>query len=136
MSGSTAYNSYIGSTDIVAGIASLTIDGEVMDVITATYSPADITIETLYGLNGIQGLSGKPRAGFISAQVRDHGNLSVATICAKRSSTVVLETAAGKTVSGTGMWFAGDPSEVEVAEGVFNVRFEGPNVNEVLTRSV
>jgi hypothetical protein len=34
------------------------------------------------------------------------------------------------------MWFAGDPSEVEVAEGVFNVRFEGPNVNEVLTRSV
>jgi len=133
MSGSTAYNSYIGTTDLVAGIASLTIDGEVFNVITANYSPANIVIDTLYGLNGIQGLSGKPRAGFISAQCRDSGNLSVAAICAKRSSTVVLVTASGKTVSGTGMWFAGEPSEVEVAEGTFNLRFEGPNVDEVLT---
>jgi hypothetical protein len=134
MSGSTtAYNSYLGTSDILAGIASLTIDGEVFDVITATYSPANLQYETLIGLNGIQGLKATPRAGFISAQVRDAGNLSVATICAKTSASLVLVTAAGKTVSGTGMWFAGDPSEVEVAEGTFNLRFEGTNVNEVLT---
>jgi hypothetical protein len=134
MSG-TAYNSYIGSSNLRAGIGSMTIDGEVFDVITATFSPAPIQYETMYGLNGPHGVSGKPRQGFISAQLRDAGNLSVAALCAKRDSTVVLVTAAGKTVSGTHMYFAGDPSEVEVAEATFNVRFEGPNVDEVLTTS-
>jgi hypothetical protein len=129
----TAYNSYLGTSNILAGIASLTVDGEVLDVITATYSPSNIMVEGLIGLNGPQGLKATPRYGFIAAQCRDSGNLSVATICAKRSSSVVLVTAAGKTVSGTGMFFSGDPSEVEVAEGVFSLRFEGTNVNEVLT---
>src|ERR1700712_5097987 len=111
MSASTAYSSQIGSTDLIAGIGSLTIDGEVYDLITGSYSSATLVIDTLYGLNGIQGLSGKPRAGFIAAQVRDAGNLSVSTICAKRSSTVVMVMASGKTISGSGMWFAGEPSE-------------------------
>jgi Phage tail tube protein len=134
MSGSNAYTNQIGSTDLIAGVGSLTIDGEVYDLITGSYSSANIMVDSLYGLNGFQGLSGKPRVGFIAAQVRDAGNLSVATICAKRNSTVVLIMASGKTISGTGMWFAGEPSEVDVAEATLSVRFEGQNVNEVLVR--
>jgi hypothetical protein len=128
----TAFNSFLGTSNILAGIASLTIDGEIFDVITATYSPAQLQFEGLIALNGPNGLKATPRYGYIAAQVRDAGNLSVAQICAKTNSSVVLVTAAGKTVSGTGMFFSGDPSEVEVAEGTFSLHFSGTNVNEVL----
>jgi hypothetical protein len=135
MSGSntTAYNGYLGTSNILAGIASLTINGEVFDVMESNYSPSNLQIETLVSLNGISGLKATPRAGFITATLRDAGNLSVATINAMRSANLVLVTAAGKTISGTGMWFAGEPSSVNVAEGTFEVRFEGTNVNEVTT---
>ena len=131
---SGAYSSYIGTAGQLAGLSTLSIDGEIFDVVgSLSYSPSKLIKETLGGLNGIHGFSAKPRAGFIAAQIRDSGALSVETICAKTAATVVLVTAAGKTVTGTAMWFAGEPSEVDVGEATFNVRFEGKSVDEVTT---
>jgi hypothetical protein len=128
----TAFASFLGSSNVLAGIASLTIDGEVFNVISATYSPSNFMIEGLVALNGPNGVKVTPRYGYIAAQVRDAGNLSVAQICAKTNSSIVLITAAGKQVTGTGMFFSGDPSEVEVGEGTFSLHFSGTNVNEIL----
>ena len=130
---SGVYGAFLGTPGLRAGIATLSIDGEVFDLVTdGTYDATNVTRETLVGQSGVQGFSEMPKSGSIGGQCRDSGNLTVSAIKLKTNSTVVLVNANGKTVTGDGMWCT-ECSEVNTVEGTFTVKFEGTDVNESAT---
>ncbi len=113
-----------------AGVASATVDGEVLDVAgDLSYDPTSVKRETLEGQSGVQGFSEMPKTGMMSFKVRDNGNLTVASFNAKVDSTLVFVLANGKTVYGDGMWSTGETT-VGSTEGTFDVKFEGVSVVE------
>ena len=115
-----------------SGIAQLFIDGVAMDVVSDAAWQVNNTVRTsLIGQSGYQGYSEMPTVGFISAKLRDAGNLSVKAITEMRNVDLVLVLASGKTVYGHQMVNCG-AQEVGSQEAVFDVRFEGPEVYEAL----
>lgn len=113
-----------------AGVASMTIDGEAVDVASdLAYDPSTVKRESLPGQSGIQGFSEMPKTGTMGCKIRDSGSMTVATFNAKTNSTIVAILANGKTVYGDGMWCT-DVSEVTTAEATFDVKFEGISVVE------
>jgi hypothetical protein len=113
-----------------AGIASLSIDGEAVDVVgDANYDATTLDREALLGQDGLHGYGEKPKTGFIGATIRDNGAMSVAAIKAKTNSSLVLITANGKTVYGNQM-FCTECSEVKTQEGSLSIKFESDDVTE------
>lgn len=116
--------------NLLAGIASLTIDG--VNYLVAgdlKYQVSGRKRETLIGQDKVHGYSEVPRQGKISLSLRDRGDLSVAAVQAITNSTIVAELANGKTIVGRNMWNVED-QEVDTAEGKFDVVFEGVSVAE------
>lgn len=126
MSGSqNVYGAGTGTPTARAGAATMEIDGEVYDLAgDGNYDATNVTREPLIGQSGPQGFTEMPKYGSIGGQIRDAGNLTVASIKAKRSSSVKLVLISGKTVSGDGM-FCSECSQVATQEGTFNVTFMG-----------
>ena len=124
------YNGLTASNTRRAGVASLEIDGEAVDVAgDLTYAPYSTKKEMLLGQSGVQGYSEMPITGFISARLRDSGTLSVASFLLKTDSSIVAVLANGKTVYGNNM-VCTESSEVATAEATFSVKFEGTDVTE------
>lgn len=114
----------------LAGVAFLWIDGRSYPLVgDALYNPSSVTRESLVGMDTVHGFKETPMAGYIEGTIRDGNDLSVASLNGLTDSTVVLELANGKTVTGRNMWTA-ESQEVDLAEGKFKVRFEGPDVKE------
>lgn len=116
--------------NLLAGIASLTIDG--VNYLVAgdlKYQVSGRKRETLIGQDKVHGYSEVPRQGKISLSLRDRGDLSVAAVQAITNSTIVAELANGKTIVGRNMWNVED-QEVDTAEGKFDAVFEGVSVVE------
>ena len=125
MSGATLYNGPTGTATRRAGVASLEINGEVVDVAgELVYDATYIKREMLLGQSGIQGFSEMPKTGMMSASIRDAGTLSVAGFMQMTNVPVVAVLANGKTVFGDNLTCI-EVSEVATAEGTFTVRFEG-----------
>jgi len=121
----TLYNGTIGAQSRRAGLASLTIDGEAVDVAgDLTYDATSVTREPLLGQSGPQGYSEMPKYGSMSASIRDAGSLSVANFMAMTDVAVVAVLANGKTVYGSDMTCY-EVSEVRTAEASFTVTFRG-----------
>jgi hypothetical protein len=119
------------TTKRLAGIAYISVNGKTyMLAADAAYSVSKVSRETLVGQDRVHGFSEKPKAGSISAQLRDARDLTVADFNAMDDVTVVLELANGKTVVGSNMWTV-DAQEVKTAEATFEVKFESDNVEEV-----
>lgn len=117
----------------LAGTAYLAIDGRTYLLVgDFAYNASRVTRETMIGMDGIHGNSEKPRAGMIKMKCRDYGDISIAEINQMRNVTVTVEMANGKIVVGRNMWTTGD-QEVEGTEATFDVVFEGPSVQEVLS---
>lgn len=118
------------TTNRLAGIAYLAVDGQnYMLSGDLSYSPSKVTRETLVGQDRVHGYSEKPHPGFISGSFRDAGNLTVANFNAMTNVSVVAELANGKTIVGRNMWTV-EAQEVKTAEGTFEVKWEGFNVEE------
>lgn len=116
--------------NLLAGIASLTIDGTNYLVAgDLKYQVSGRKRETLEGQDSIHGYSEKPRAGKISLSLRDRGDLSIAAVQAMTNVTIVAELANGKTIVGSGMWSVED-QEVDTTEAKFDAVFEGKSVQE------
>jgi hypothetical protein len=114
----------------LAGIASITIDGDAYDVVSdLVWNPSSVVRETLKGQTRVEGFSEMPTQGFIACTLRDNGTLSVATFNTLVGSTLVVQQANGKTIYGDGMWCT-ELGEVRTQEGTYAVRFEGDNVTE------
>ena len=118
------------TTNRLAGIAYISIDGQTyMLAGDLAYSVSKVTRETVAGQDRVHGYSKKPHPGTITATLRDAGNLSVASFNAMTNNTVTLELANGKTIIGRNMWTV-ESQEVKTAEGTFEVKWEGPTVEE------
>lgn len=114
----------------IAGTAYISVDGKTyMLAGDLAYSPASVERETVTGMDRVHGYSEKPHAGSISATLRDAGDLTVADFNAMTNVTVTLELANGKTVIGRNMWTV-ETQEVKTQEGTFEVKWEGPSVQE------
>lgn len=114
----------------LAGVASLTIDGDVWDVSgDLEYDPASVTREMMIGQSGVAGHKVMPKAGSISATLFDRSDATVFSLNQKDNATIVAVLANGKTVYGSGMVQTGEIA-VRTAEGTFSVKFEG-QVTEV-----
>jgi len=129
MSGSLFSGNNVASQYRRAGLASLTIDGDVFDVVgDLTYDATTVTREELIGQSGFQGVSEMPKPGRIGATIRDAGNMTVSAMMAKINSTMQGVLINGKTVQGDQM-ICKECSEVKTQEATFTVMFVG-NVTE------
>ena len=121
----TLYNGTTTNATRRAGIASLEINGEVVDVASdLAYDATYIKREMLLGQSGIQGFSEMPKTGSISATIRDSGSMSVANFMQMTNVPVVAVLANGKTVYGDSLTCT-ECSEVKTGEATFDVKFEG-----------
>ena len=124
MSGSI-YTGLAGPAGLRAGVASLEIAGEVVDVAgDLAYDATFVKREMLLGQSGVQGYSEMPKTGFISASIRDAGTLSQARLFSMTNVPVIAVLANGKTVYGDSLTCT-ECSEVKAAEATFDVKFEG-----------
>lgn len=118
------------SSNLLAGIAKVSIDGVTRQLEGgAKYSPSKVKREALTGPDGFHGWKETPVPGSITMSLRDAGDMSVADFNALRNSTVVLELANGKIVTGRNMGTT-DAQEVDTEDAKFEVKFEGPQVSE------
>ena len=118
------------TTNRIAGVAYLSVDGQSYMVAgDMAYSPSGVSRETITGQDRVHGYSEKPHPGSITATIRDAGGLLVSDFNAMTNVTVTLELANGKTIIGRNMWTV-DAPEVKTTEGTFEVKWEGPSVEE------
>jgi hypothetical protein len=118
------------SSNLLAGIARVSIDGVTRQLEGgAKYQAATVKREAMTGPDGFHGWKETPVPASISMSLRDAGDMSVADFNALRNSTVVLELANGKIVTGRNMGTT-DAQEVDTEDAKFEVKFEGPQVSE------
>ncbi len=118
------------TTNRLAGIAYIACDGiTVMVGGKFGYSVSKVKRETMSGGSGVQGYKETFIPGFITAEIRDSGALTVADFNDQTNVTVTMELANGKTIIGSGLW-AVDSQEVDSMEATFTVKWEGPSVTE------
>lgn len=122
---------YIATSGPIAGTAFVTIGGRTVRLGgRCTYSVAPAERKSKGGLSGMYGFNETPRAEFIEFTVVDSGSTKVGDFAKMIAETVKIELINGKLVTGANMWTT-TPSEVDVAEGEFTVRFEsGDTVRE------
>ena len=114
----------------LAGTANFWIDGTAYPLVgDALYNVSSKTRESAVGMDAVHGYIEKPMAPYMEATLRDGYDLSVASLNAMTNNTVVFELANGKTITGRNMWTV-ESQEVDIGEGKFKVRFEGPDVSE------
>lgn len=114
----------------LAGIASGSIDGTTYQIVSdVEYSTSTVERESLLGMDGYHGYSEKPIAGYMAFKVRDNSGIRTSSFNAMTSSTVVIIGSNGKSVSGQNM-VCMKAVEVKLADGTFDLRFEGSRVEE------
>lgn len=114
----------------LAGLASITIDGDAWDVAgDLEYSPSTVARETMKGQTAVEGYSEMPQQGYMSMRLRDRADETVYSLNGKTASTIIAQLANGKTVYGYGLWQTGEIG-VATQEATFTIRFEGPSVVE------
>jgi hypothetical protein len=119
------------NTRRLGGISSVTIDGvQYLTIGDIEYSASTVKRETLSGVDAVHGYSEMPVAGFISMNLRDAGDLTVADFNAMTSSNVQATLANGKGVLVSGGWTT-DVQEIATETGSFKVRFDSDTVIEL-----
>ncbi|WP_186200655.1 phage tail tube protein [Burkholderia gladioli] len=120
----------MSGSQLLAGITNAKIDGVTYQLEgKARYRVAKVKRDSLVGQDGFHGFKEMPMPGSIKMSLRDSGGLSIADFNTMRNSTVVLELANGKIVTGRNMGTV-EAEEVDTEEATFEVSFEGPEVVE------
>ncbi len=113
------------TTNRLAGTAYLYVNGaSYLLEGSFEYSPAEVTRESLAGMDSVHGYKEKPIAPHIAATIRDSGGLKVSDIGAMTNVTVMAELANGKTVTGNNMWTVESQSS-KAEDATIEVRWEG-----------
>lgn len=114
----------------LAGTVSFTIDGDTWDVVgDCEYSAVSVLRETMGGQSRIEGFSVMPKACYISANLRDRADKAVFSLNQIEGSTITVQLANGKVVTGVQMWQVGEIG-VRTQEASFPIRFESDLVIE------
>ena len=89
----------------LAGTAYLSVDGNAYQLRgDFEYDVSTVERETVTGMDDVHGYTEKPVGGSIKATLSDSGGLSVASLNAMTSVTVVAQLSNGKVVTGRQMW--------------------------------
>lgn len=117
----------------IAGTAYLNVDGVTWLLRgDLEYASSTVERETVVGMDGIHGFTEKPSVGVIKGKFTDYGNFPISEVGQMRNVTITAELNNGKLIVGRNMWSIGKPS-VNVTEGSFDVEWNGPIVQEVVT---
>jgi hypothetical protein len=123
MSGST-------TSQRLAGVTSVNIDGTAYNITECTYRVGMVKRETIASLNsGAAGYKELLQGGHIKLTVLDSAGFAMGFFSGLTNSTVVINAANGKSISGSGLWVL-EAVEVNAAEGRGEVTFEGPPLTE------
>lgn len=116
----------------VAGVAFLKANGQQYPLRgNLTVSPSRSERTGIAGQDGVHGFSEMPRVPFISGDVTLDPALSMEALYATRDATITAELANGKVYVLRSAWYAG-PQDLNAAEGMVNVRFEGLDCDELV----
>ena len=109
----------------IAGIATLTIDGQQMAVrANFTVSPSIVERTMLAGQDGIHGYQELPRIPYIEADISTLPDFNVADLANQVDATVVAQLANGRNYQLTNATCK-DGVEINTRDGQFRVRWEG-----------
>lgn len=126
------------ASSLLAGTAYLTVDARTYMVAgKAAYGVSGTEREAVMGWpafgapqQAYAGYSEKPVPGKITLQLRDSADFHISDVQGMTDVSVHLELANGKTVSGSSM-FVANALEVDTENGVFEIQFVGPRVEEI-----
>lgn len=115
----------------LAGTAYISVDGVVYEVAgNLTWNSVTTVKETLKSMSDpAPGYRELPTAAWIDLETRDLGDVPLSTFQNMTNSTVVVQLANSKVLTGTSMWTT-EAFSVNEQEGTFRLRFEGGNVTE------
>jgi hypothetical protein len=123
-----------GAPNLIAGIGTLTVDGNQMALRSnLQVMPDAAEREGLAGMDGVHGYRETPKVPFIECDI-SLSSLSAVTDLLETvigASTVVAEFADGRTFQLNQAWYRGN-SEVSGTDGLWRARFEGISCTEIL----
>lgn len=112
-------------SDARGGLASLTVNGINLDVAELKVDVSNVKLDQLIGQSGLQGYKVMPKAGNITAKLRDNSALSISQFNGMVGATAVGITASGKSFSGANLIQTADSLELDTMEGTFEIKLEG-----------
>ncbi len=116
-----------------AGLLAFSIDGERYDVVgNIGYSLGESVREELVGADGVHGYKETPGTPLMELEIRDSGDLDVASVARISDSTVTAELVNGKAVV-LRRAFQASPVTQGSEEGTVEVRFVGLSAEEIST---
>lgn len=116
----------------VAGICYFRVDGIMYSLKgSLTISPADVTRESVVGLDRVHGYKESPLAPYISVQLTKTPEISLLSLTKVTDSTVTAECADGTVYTLRNAFHTGT-SELDGGEGQVTVRFDGLEMKEIL----
>ena len=121
----------MATTNRRAGTIFFKIDGTVRDAKgNFTYNFGSPKRTTIVGADKTHGFKEEPQPASIEGEITDKGDLDVKAITNIEDSTITLELNNGKTVALQNGYYTAD-GNVQTNEANIQVRFEGPEMNEV-----
>lgn len=116
-----------------AGLLAFSIDGERYDVVgNINYSLGEPVREELIGADGVHGYKEVPGTPLMELEIRDSGDLDVASVARINDATVTAELVNGKAVV-LRRAFQASPVTQGSEEGTVEVRFVGLSAEEIST---
>ena len=128
----------IGAPNLIAGIGTLTIDGNQMAVrANLTISPDPVVREGISGQDRVHGYREMPRVPFIEADISVQQTQVITGLLdeVEGASTVVAMLADGRTFQLNEAWYLG-ATEINTADGQYRAKFEGLTCVEILGAGV
>lgn len=109
----------------LAGTAYMSIDGKPVALVgDFEWDPGLVVREALVGMDGVHGFKEKPHPASMKMTLRDLGNVSAAAFNNLTDTTVTVELANGKRVTGADLFQVG-PTPVKAEDGTLEVEFNG-----------
>lgn len=123
-----------GAPNLIAGLATITIDGNLVATrANCVVSPDPVEREGIAGQDRVHGYREIPRVPFVESDLSLQQTQAVLSFFQDQdgASTVVVMMADGRTFQLSQAWYRG-ASEVQSAEGQWRARWEGFTCQEVL----
>src|SRR5215813_9065077 len=121
----------IGDPNVIAGIGSLTLDGQQLAVkANMTISPDPYEREGIAGQDRVHGYREMPRVPYIEAEISMQVAQRMRALVDKVNSTLVAQIADGRVFSLRNCWYKG-ATEINSQEGQYRARFEGFTCREI-----
>jgi hypothetical protein len=121
-----------GDPNLIAGIGSLTIDGNQVAVkANMTISCDALERDGIAGQDRVHGYREMPRVPYVEADLSVQHDQSIADLVDIVDSTIVCYLADGRTYALRNSWYVGR-TEIATQDGQYRTRFEGMSCQEIM----